>query len=174
MSYSDGAMVVWILIMTLLPLLMVFVVLGVMAIVAGVMASKPGQGVTPQGVPPELLEEQSIAACIILSIVTGGIYTIIWQVRLCRQIRLLAREDIRCTGEVLCLVFVPFYMYYWLYTRGDKQQRILAESYGVRCTVGNSAGLIYLLLAFFGVGIVSFALMQNDMNALARRLKGQG
>ena len=63
---------------------------------------------------------------------------------------------------MLCLIFVPFYSLYWWYTRGEKvKQEFSQHNYAL---TGN--GTIYLILAIFGLSIVSMAIMQSDFNSL--------
>ncbi len=111
----------------------------------------------------ELLEEQNLALCIVLSIVTCGIYGLVWKYQLCRKIRLLNDESTDCVGEYLCLILVPFYHLYWYYTRGQNLYQGMKK-------VGAPASdnsVVNLVLALFGFSIVSDALIQNDLNKAA-------
>ena len=111
----------------------------------------------------ELLEEQNLALCIVLSIVTCGIYGLVWKYQLCRKIRLLNDESTDCVGEYLCLILVPFYHLYWYYTRGQKLYQGM-EKVGAPAS-DNS--VVNLVLALFGFSIVSDASIQNDLNNAA-------
>ena len=71
-------------------------------------------------IPAELCEKEDITACILLSCLTLGLYQLGWAHRLCRKIRLANGEEPRCAKEYLCLVLVPFYVLYWMYSRGTK------------------------------------------------------
>ena len=62
------------------------------------------------------------------------------------------------------LVTCGIYMFYWMYKQGEKLDS--AKSARGLESSGNS-GIIYLVLTLFGLGIVSYALMQNDLNKLA-------
>lgn len=114
-----------------------------------------------------LFEEQNLAFCIVLSIVTCGIYGLVWKYQLCRKIRILNGESTDCVGEYLCLILVPFYFLYWYYTRGQKLYQGMKE-------VGAPASdnsVVNLVLALFGFSIVSDALIQNDLNKAASVLQ---
>ena len=118
--------------------------------------------------PAELLERRSIATAIILSLVTCGIYGIVWNYSMMKKIRLLNGDNSSVAGELLCFIFVPFYAFYWYYTRAER----LAEgsaAYGLH--IPNN-GILYLLLSIFGLPIVSTCLMQNDLNTVADILNG--
>ena len=68
-----------------------------------------------------MVENKNVALCIVLSIVTCGIYG-----------------------------------FYWAYKQGEKLDR--AENNN------SSSGVLYLVLTFFGLGIVAYALMQDRLN----------
>jgi hypothetical protein len=63
---------------------------------------------------------------------------------------------------LLSLVTCGIYTWIWLYKQGDVLDRIKAS----RGIPSSNSGLVYLLLAFFGLGIVSYGLMQNEINNL--------
>lgn len=106
--------------------------------------------------------KKNIAVCIVLSIVTLGIYSIFWMYILVKNNRFIQKKTGNCLGEMLCLFFVPFYGLYWWYTRGEQMKNKYGEL--KQKTSGN--GIVYLILSIFGLSIVSMAIMQNDFNSL--------
>ena len=112
--------------------------------------------------------KRRVGICILLSIVTLGIYAIYWQYLLVKNVRAIKGDDSSCTGEMLCLLFVPFYSYYWWFTRGDAvKNALLKKNHSV-----SGSGVIYLVLALFGLSIVAAAIMQNDFNNLPDTIEG--
>ena len=109
-------------------------------------------------------EEKSIGYCIILSFVTFGIYLIIWMNSMIKKIRITNSESTDSAGELLALIFIPFYSIFWVYTRSQKLF-LSSKKIGVQLT-DNS--VINLLLSLFGLSIVSYAIIQNDLNVIAR------
>lgn len=108
------------------------------------------------------INKANIGVSILLSIITLGIYGIYWLYLLLKNTRSIQKNTDSCTGELLCLLLVPFYSLYWWYTRGEKVKTEFSEhNYN---STGN--GVIYLVLAIFGLGIVSMSIMQNDFNSL--------
>lgn len=108
------------------------------------------------------INKRNIGICILLSIITFGIYGIYWTYLLVKNTRSIQKNTDSCTGEMLCLILVPFYSLYWWYTRGEKVKIEFSEhNYN---STGN--GVVYLVLAIFGLSIVSMAIMQNDFNSL--------
>ena len=75
------------------------------------------------------MNKRNIALCIVLSIVTCGIYGI-----------------------------------YWAYKQGEK----INEAKAMRNMPSDSnAGVLYLILEIFGLGIIAYALMQNELNKMS-------
>ena len=116
--------------------------------------------------PNEFREEKNIAVCIILAIVTCSIYMWFWMYNMIKKIRMLANDTSDMIGEYLLLMLVPYYNVYWVYTRGKKISEEAARR-GIQIT-DNS--VLYLILNLLGLQIVSYAMMQNDLNKLARML----
>jgi len=114
----------------------------------------------------ELYNVQSIALSIFLSIITFGIYGLVWEYSMCKKIRILNHENTGCTSEWLCLVFVPFYSLYWVYTRSNKITVGAAER-GISVP---DNGIICLIVSFFSLAIIAFALIQNNLNEIVVRL----
>ena len=107
--------------------------------------------------------------CILLSIITCGIYYIYWMYLLVKNTRSIQKNTDKCTGEMLCLIFVPFYSLYWWYTRGEKVRQGFAE-HDCNATGG---GVLYLVLAILGLSIVSMAIMQSDFNSLKSEIHSE-
>ncbi len=114
-------------------------------------------------------EPQSLPLSIVLSIVTCGIYDLVWKYQLCRKIRILNNESTDCVGEYLCLILVPFYNLYWYYTRSQK----LYNSMLKLKVPSSDSSVVNIVLSLFGLSIVSDALIQNDLNKAASVLQFQ-
>ena len=108
------------------------------------------------------INKRKIGICILLSIVTLGVYRIYWQYLLVKNVHAVRKDESGCAGEMLCLLFIPFYRLYWWYVRGKSARDAFAE-YGHEAV---SHELIYLILCLFGLDLVVMALLQNDFNTL--------
>ena len=64
---------------------------------------------------------------------------------------------------VLSIVTCGIYALYWYYKMGERTDRIKGSQEG-------STGLIYLLLAIFGLSIVSVCLIQDTINRSVGRI----
>ena len=108
------------------------------------------------------INKRKVGISIVLSLITAGIYLIYWKYLLVKNIRALKGDESSCTGEMLCLILVPFYSLYWWYTRGEFVKRYCDEHQ----FPSDCGGIIYLILGLFGWSIVSVGIMQNDFNSL--------
>ena len=69
-------------------------------------------------------------------------------------------------GLVLLLTIVTcgIYGWYWLYVSGEALDQYEISRGGMG---GGHLGILYLLLGIFGFGIISYALMQSELNKYA-------
>ena len=113
-----------------------------------------------------MIERRNIAVCIVLTLVTCGIYGIYWIVCLTNDVNTVS-GDVNGTsgGMVVLLTIVTCGMYgiYWAYKQGEK----LDFTKNNRGIPSSNSGVLYLILQIFGFGIIAYALMQNELNKLA-------
>lgn len=111
------------------------------------------------------IKKRDIVTAIILSFVTCGIYAIIWFINLTDDVNTASEETGTSGGTafLLTLITCGIYGFYWAYTMGKKMQTA-GEKRGV-ALADNS--ILYLVLQLFGLGIVNYCLIQNDLNRLA-------
>ena len=110
-----------------------------------------------------MTEKRGVALAIILSIVTCGIYTIYWFIKLNDEINQLDCDANSVSGGVaflLTLVTCGIYGLYWMYKMGDKLDNI----HSGKGLPTQSRGIVYLILSLFGFSIVAYALMQDSLN----------
>lgn len=132
-------------------------------------AFSTGEQHSADGEEHTFLKPQSLPLCIVLSVVTCGIYDLVWKYQLCRKIRILKDESADCAGEYLCLILVPFYNLYWYYTRS---QRLYHGLLKWRAPASDNS-VVNMVLSLFGLSIVSDAVIQNDLNKAAGVLQFQ-
>ena len=110
------------------------------------------------------MTKRSLPLAIVLSFVTLGVYAFYWIYALTEDAHAAAGERTTASGGMVILfslITCGIYSLYWLYKMGEtiimaKQKRGMA--------VDTNLPIIYLVLALFGLGIVSYALMQNALN----------
>lgn len=112
-----------------------------------------------------MIQTRNIATCIILSIVTCGIYGIYWFICLTNDTNTVAGVEGTSGGTafLLSIVTCGIYGLYWASKQGKKID-IARQNHGM--PAGNHSTL-YLILCLCILGIVAYALMQKELNALA-------
>lgn len=114
-----------------------------------------------------MIKERNIALCIIFSIITCGIYAIYWFICLTNEVNEAAGVEGTSGGMafLLTLITCGIYGFYWAYKQGEKIEKAKSDR-----GMGNGSGslsVVYLLLSIFGLGIVAYGLMQNELNQFA-------
>lgn len=113
-----------------------------------------------------MIQNRNIAVCIILSLVTCGFYGIYWFICLANDTNTISGKTGDTSGGVaflLSLITCGIYGLYWAYKQGEK----IDETKTKRGIQSSNSGIVYLLLCFFGLGVVAWALMQDELNKLA-------
>lgn len=114
-----------------------------------------------------MITRRSIGLWIVLSIITCGIYGIYWFVCMTNELNAAADDKTSASGGVaflLTIVTCGIYGWYWMYKAGERVNKAKALR-GV--PADSSMGVIYLILALFGLSIVSYALIQNELNQMS-------
>lgn len=113
-----------------------------------------------------MIKRRDIAVAIILSIVTCGIYGLYWFVCLNDDLNELTDREGTSGGValILSLVTCGIYTIYWMYKSGEKVDELKSR----RGQTSQYSGLVYIVLTLFGFGIVSYALIQDELNKHAQ------
>ena len=112
------------------------------------------------------IQERKISTCVILSIVTFGIYGLVWLFHLVSDINTACpSSDDQTPGTVLLLSIVTCGIYgiYWNYKAGEKVDKIRMRNGEAPA----SSSLIYMILSIFGLGIVASCILQSELNKVA-------
>lgn len=110
-----------------------------------------------------MINNRSVALCIILSIVTCGIYGIYWFIVMTNDVKTAAEDTELASGGlafILTIVTCGIYGYYWAYKIG-KLMNVAQEKKNLPAS-DNS--VLYLILQIFGLGIIVYAIVQSDLN----------
>lgn len=113
-----------------------------------------------------MIERRNIAVCIVLTLVTCGIYGIYWIVCLTNDVNTVSGDVNGTSGGMVVLLTIVtcgIYGVYWAYKQGEK----LDFTKNNRGIPSSNSGVLYLILQIFGFGIIAYALMQNELNKLA-------
>jgi hypothetical protein len=112
-----------------------------------------------------MISRRSIAFAIILSLITCGIYAVYWFIVLTNEVGVLSGDYAFTGGKhfLLTLVTCGIWGYVWAYQVGKQ----VADAQRQRGQLVSDNSVLYIILTFFGLGIVTYALVQSDVNRLA-------
>ena len=112
------------------------------------------------------LTKRDIATSVILSFVTCGIYGLFWFVNIVDDTNKVSERPTDPSGGLVVLYTLltcGIYGIYWNYKNGQKLYEA-GKKYN-KDIQDNS--VLYLVLSLFGLQIVSYCFMQNDLNKFA-------
>jgi len=109
------------------------------------------------------IKERSIALAIIFTILTCGLYSIYWMIKINDEALALSGEKGPNGGTVflLNLITCGIYGYFWSYRMGTCTDIIKGNPHG-------NSNILYLVIMFLGLGIVNYALTQDAINNKVR------
>lgn len=110
------------------------------------------------------MKQRSIGICILLTIVTFGIYGIYWFISMTDEVVHLSNGKVYNTSGgtafLLTLITCGIYGIYWAYQMGKSMYVVAKE----KVDYASDNSVLYLVLEIFGLGIVTYALIQNEIN----------
>ena len=118
-----------------------------------------------------MIEERSIPLYIVLTIITCGIFGFVWLAMLTNDLNQIAGEQMPTSGGLTVLLVIitcGIYGLYWAYKCGEKIDRY-KQSIGVP---SSNSGILYLIL-YFLFQIITYALIQDEINKIVRRANGR-
>ena len=109
-----------------------------------------------------MLVRRSIPLCIVLSLITCGIYTLYWFVCVTNEVDAVSGEYGPGGGVSLLLTIITCGIYglYWGWKTGDKLD-ISRARHGI---APGSFSILFLLLNLFELSIVTLAIAQSELN----------
>lgn len=112
------------------------------------------------------MKNRNIGVCILLSIITCGLYGIYWYICLTDEANDAAREEgtSGITVFLFTMVTCGIYSIYWAYRMGEKLKK--AKQSRDMDVSGTEMKFIYLFLCIFGLSIIGWALMQREENEI--------
>lgn len=111
------------------------------------------------------MKKRNVALCVILSIVTIGIYGLFWMAQINNCVNELADPPKKTGGVVavlLTIITCNIYGIYWAYKMGG----LLDEALAKRSMPTQNRNVMYLILQVIGLGFVGWILMQSTINSM--------
>ena len=106
------------------------------------------------------IKNRNIVTCVILSLITCGIYGIYWVIMLARESVSVKDSNDSAILEIVLMLFLPFLGFYLC-------EKKLSEGCAEKGISHKANSILYLILGLVGLGIVNYCMMQNDLNKLA-------
>ena len=106
------------------------------------------------------IKQRNIITCILLTLITCGIYGIYWIIMLAKEA--VSVKDPNDDGllEIVLMLVLPFIGIFLA-------EKKFAEGCAARGIDHSDNSILYLILGLVGLGIVSICMLQNDLNKLA-------
>lgn len=124
-------------------------------------------GYNAYGYSPNGIARRELVTCILLTIVTCGIYGLYWMVCMVDDLNRASNEPQPTTGGTVVLLSIitcGIYSFIWMYRAGEQLCRARQIRYGYP---GENNSVLYLVLSLLGLGIVSYCLIQTELNKFA-------
>lgn len=111
-----------------------------------------------------MAQQRNIGLSIVLYFITCGLYGIYWMYVLTNEVGQLSGDSSFSGGKVILLSIITcgIYTLFWYYQLGGKIA-IAQERQG---QTPKDDSVIYLILGIFGLGVVSIAIAQSNVNNL--------
>ena len=112
-----------------------------------------------------MVKERNVAVCVILSLVTFGIYGLVWFFNINSDARTVSGDNTISGGKafLFTLLTCGIYGIYWNYKMG----KTIYQAEVNRGMTDNDNSVLYVVLSLIGLGIVNYCLIQNDLNSMA-------
>ncbi|TMV48209.1 DUF4234 domain-containing protein [Paenibacillus mesophilus] len=110
------------------------------------------------------MTQRSVGMAVVLTLITCGIYGIYWFIVLTNEVGRLSGDHTFTGGKhfLLSLITCGIWSYVWSYQIGKQ----VGAAQHQRGLMVSDNSVLYLVLTFFGLGIVAYALAQSDVNKL--------
>ena len=116
------------------------------------------------------IETRSIPVCIILSIVTCGIYNLYWIYRLAKDVNTLNAAQQKPTGQdagMVILLYIITCGLYGIYFYWKVGKLVKQLQFDIGYYVEDNS-LVMMLLCIFGLGLISNCILQSTLNDIQR------
>lgn len=112
-----------------------------------------------------MIKERNIVTQILLTIITCGIYGIIWFISLTDDARFVSGDERLSGGKALLFTLITcgIYGYFWSYQMG----KAISQAQAKNGQIVSDNSVLFVVLQLFGLGIVNYCIMQSDLNKFA-------
>ena len=120
------------------------------------------------------IQKRNIAACVIFTIITCGIYGFYWLYKLNQEINIISKHEDDTSGGLVILFSIitcGIYEVYWAYKSGEKLKEFYTKK---KKHDGDDLPMLYLILFIANylvaiTGIIGYCLMQDRINKIVAK-----
>ena len=114
-----------------------------------------------------MIRQRNIVLCILLTIITCGLYGIYWFISMTDDVARANNNPDFSGGKsfLFTIITCGIYFFYWSYKVG-KEMCEARQKVGMPA---NDNSVIYIILSIFGLGIITYCLVQDELNKFARQ-----
>lgn len=106
---------------------------------------------------------RSVASVVVLTILTCGIYGFYWIYRTTDDLRIYLNDESISPGlDLVISILCAPYLIYWSYRVGKQ----IAEAQRLAGVREEDNSILYLVLTLLGLPVVTFAIMQSQLNGV--------
>lgn len=111
-----------------------------------------------------MIQKRDIGICILLTILTLGIYGFFWFYKLTEEVNILSGDNSISPGMAILFTILTCGLYgvYWAYKMG--QNISIAQNH--KGIPADDKSILYLILSLCGLSIVVYALLQSEINSI--------
>ena len=113
-----------------------------------------------------VVKERNIVVAILLSLVTCGIYALVWVYQVTEELKAVSGDESLSGIMAVILPIVTCNIYGWF--MGYKWGKALPAAQSKYGLPAEDKSTLFLILNIVGLEIVTMALLQNEMNNIAR------
>lgn len=119
---------------------------------------------------PSQVKEKSIGLCVVLSLVTCGLYGLYWLYSIAKDLNELCASQNQEKGPdaglvvVLSIVTCGIYLLYYFWKAGKMVSSLTYEN----GTHPSDDGIVLMVLSFFKLSIVSYCILQSNINGFTK------
>lgn len=112
-----------------------------------------------------MITKRNVGLAIVFTIISCGFYGIYWFIMITDEANYLSGEGETSGGMAFLLTIVTcgLYKFYWNYKMGKVMMRA-QENMGM---FPSDNSILYLILSLFGLDIISYSIIQSDINKIA-------
>lgn len=117
------------------------------------------------------LTKRNVALWVLICILSCGIGTLFWLYNIAKDIKATINDEKVALDPwlvvLLSLATAGLFLAYYGYVVGTSMDNEFTANGISSGSVGNNRGIIYAVLPLLGLGIISIALIQTDLNTIA-------